>query len=132
MYNQDHKLVGKSGGGEEGRMRIRKAQMQVFRDLGMNRFVQDLVAHLQANFSEDLARQAVQKHEIEPFVRAGIQKAASYGIETRENVRGFVELMALLGAGFDSDAEHSSLGEILREPGLTGREKMDFISAQLS
>jgi len=113
-------------------MRIRKAQMQVFRDLGTNRFVQDLVAHLEANFPDDLTRQGVEKHETEPFARAGIKKAAGYGIEAREDVREFVEMMALLGAGFDGDTRYASLGEILREPDLTGREKLDFISAQLS
>lgn len=80
-----------------------------------------------SRFAENLRTYGVGDQEIFDFVRYGMQRARSWGVEYREDISLFLETMMLLGPQFDEDPAIPEVRRILEAPSYRGDEKMEQI-----
>lgn len=105
---------------------IRKEQMQALREVARERFVKKMMTHLRRDFSEQ-TRELSEK-ELRDLVDEGMEQASEYDLEMRNDVRRYLECVAVYGPGFDTKAETAWAGRILRDNSLSGTRKMDRIA----
>ena len=79
--------------------RIRVEQKAAFREDALRQFEEQMVAHVQRCFAANA--QQVGESELRTLIRAGIQRAARYGVVDRRDVARFIDLMVVFGADFD-------------------------------
>lgn len=104
---------------------IRKEQWDVLSKYMVDQFVDRALAYLQRAFPEQT--KDIPEQELRSIIRAGIDKAESYGITDEVDVERFLECMVRYGSDFDTDPETSWAGQILHDESLTGTEKMNQI-----
>jgi hypothetical protein len=112
-------------------MRIRKEQMAVFHRESMRLFKEETVERL---------RRFAPKHFEQPgeaaarrAVDVGVERAFSYGLTAQSAVRFYIEMMFILGSGFDKDPMFPWAGEILNDPTTTDQyHKTDRLYERLS
>lgn len=102
---------------------IREEQMKVFQADMLQKFEDRMVVHLKTNFHREIENTIA--HNLRVIVRAGIEKAAEYDITTENDIRCYLEYMAIYGADFDTAPKTSWAGDILRLEDIDGTEKMD-------
>lgn len=90
---------------------IRRHQAALFTQLAVDRFVDELLAHFRAHLPGHAA--ALGDEGTRSAIRYGIGRARSYGIESEAGARVFVQLMFVLGPGFDADPKLPWAAEIL-------------------
>lgn len=104
-------------------MKIRDEQ---FTELGKSyekRFVEKMLRHLRAMFTEKLAPQS--DDEVRELIRHGIDNAADYEITIEYDVSRFIEYMVTFGEDFDIEEKTYWAGNILNKKENNGTEKMD-------
>ena len=82
--------------------------------------------HLRSNFLEQTKN--LPEHVLREMIRSGINKAETYEVTDEVDVERFLECMVRYGEDFDNDPKTSWAGEILRDEGFNGREKMNRIN----
>jgi hypothetical protein len=80
---------------------IRPEQSAMFVQAAVDRFAGEMVAHFREHLPEPFA--ALGEEGVREAVRYGIGQARSYRIESEAGVRVFIQLMFVLGPGFDTD-----------------------------
>ncbi len=105
---------------------IREEQMKVFQASMLKKFEDKMVIHLRSNFSKEIENTIA--HNLRVIVRAGIENAAKYDVTTEDDIRCYLEYMAIYGPDFDTNPKTSWAGDILRLKSIDGAEKMDRIS----
>ena len=99
---------------------IRKEQMEAFELASAPRFTDAAREHLQAAFPKHCAQ--LGDAGIRETVRYGIGKAGTYGVVTQAGVSLFLDLMLLLGRGFDTDFQLPWAAEILTDATLSDEQ----------
>jgi hypothetical protein len=105
-------------------MKIRDEQMAVFRREAMRQFKDHTV---------DRLRSFAPKHFVQPgkigvrqAVNVGVERALAYGLTAQSAVHFYIEMMFILGSGFDRDPMFPWAGEILNDPAIVSQyEKTD-------
>ena len=95
---------------------IRREQMDLFEQEAVRNFENRMLAHLQECFpkhSKFLGEPGVRQ-----VIRCGLERAKGYGLETERGLRLYVDLMFLLGSGFDADPQLPWAAEILNDKKL--------------
>ena len=110
---------------------LRRAQLTAIEAAFAGRFVDELAAHLRANFRPYLDRQGVADRDVERFVRDGLTAADGFEITGEADLKLFVEVAALLGPGFHDDPKYPWARDVLNRPGWSGTAKMDAVEAHL-
>lgn len=94
-------------------LRIRAEQNEVFKQAAVRRFEGEMIVHL---------RQFAPKHfkileegDIRKVVRSALERAPQYGLTSERSIRYYVEVMLMLGSGFDSDPQMPWSAEILND-----------------
>jgi hypothetical protein len=103
-------------------MVIRQQQMAAFARAMQNRFEQQMLVHLHANFQNHIGD--LSDEQVLRLIRDGIDESATHGIRAEGDVARYIEFLVIYGPGFQS------LGwaaEILATPSLDGAGKMDQI-----
>ena len=96
---------------------IREAQRKPLRELALRAFESRMVEHL-FGFSPQHCR-GIGEAAVRDVVRRGIERAARYAFTQRGPVRFYLELMLLMGSGFDTDPQlPRAMAEILRSGGV--------------
>lgn len=90
---------------------IRGEQVEAFQAERRLDFHAEMAAHLRA-FSPALCK-TLRPSALDAIVREGVARAEQYGLTYRGPVRLFLELMLLLGSGFDADLQYPWAGETL-------------------
>jgi hypothetical protein len=102
--------------------------------------MQALSQYMLASYQERMARRIAADFPVEfeklgdkvgDFIRQGIEKAGSYGIEAESDVSRYIDLTLRFGAGFESLDKMKWAAVILEDESISGRAKMDFIYSQL-
>lgn len=109
---------------------IRPAQMEVFRRHAVDRFVDRMVRHVAAEYParyEELG-DAYCEH----FVRATIDRAATYRIDREGAVAVFMELLLDYGDDLELAPDREWVMNILENTGLRGSAKVDMIRERVS
>ena len=90
---------------------IREEQVEVFRQVALENFENDMVTHSK-EFTPGLCK-VLGDEQLRVVLRQAIQQAESYGFTNKGPVRLYIELMFLFGSDFDTDPQYPALGEIL-------------------
>lgn len=104
-------------------LKIRKDQMNALSEPMGDRFVDGLVEFLREEF-EDARRE--RPDDLKPPVREQIEKARSYGLESKEQIATYVTAAWLLGPEFD--AEFPAARDVLTSSAYTPDEKSDWLA----
>src|SRR4051812_25743958 len=102
-------------------MQIREKQMDAFADSMLQQFENKMVAHLRSRFAKQLA--ATSDGELKAKVHKGIERAESYGVTAKYDVRRYLEYTVEYGPEFDTATQWA--GPILKAKGLSGDKKMN-------
>ena len=95
---------------------IRPEQMTAFRQAAVFKFQTELAGHAQ-QFIPNHAK-LVSERCVRQAVELGFERAQTFGFTQRGPIRFYVELMLMLGSGFDTDPQLPWAGKTLRgEPG---------------
>lgn len=113
-------------GGISVMLRIRKEQMDVFRQYMLEQFEDKMVVHLNKYFSGRCAE--LGEDGVRETIRYGISQAEKYGIVIESDVSRYINLMFTFGRDFDKDPTLSWAAKILNDHDLIGRrQKMDAL-----
>jgi hypothetical protein len=104
---------------------IRREQQQAFTQAALQRFENEMVAHLRASFPDQAGK--MEEAELRALIRASIEVAAKYGVNEEFDVRRYLEYVFCYGPDFGLNSRTTWAGEILCNSGLTGAEKMNRI-----
>jgi hypothetical protein len=111
---------------------IRKEQIdELLKNKGED-FVERMEEHLKVNFSKELAKNSLQVKDLKLIILNSIENANEYNIEYENDMILYIECVALLGPGFDTNNKYPQVIEILNRKNLTGNEKMDQINEFLT
>jgi hypothetical protein len=108
-------------------LKIRETQLKALSEYTLRQFESRMVIHLRANFSEQT--KSLSAAELQTTVHLGVGTASSYLVTTEDDVRRYLEYVAMYGVDFDTNPLCAWAYEILRTPELNGAEKMDRIDA---
>lgn len=106
-------------------MIIRNAQMETFREYSMQGYETRMLPHLRDLFPE--AVEELGEEETREVIRAGVEMAAGYGIETEQDVGQFLTLMFLHSFEFDCDDSLPGAHQILTRPGLEPEQRLELL-----
>lgn len=95
---------------------IRKEQFDVFRQLALHNFEDEMFLHLK-QFNPKHT-EIVSEPNVRQVIRKGMERAKKYGLTKRGPVRFYIELMYMLGSDFDTDPQYPWAEEILNDPGI--------------
>jgi hypothetical protein len=105
---------------------IRSEQMKVLGDYMLDAFVARMIKHLQTEFPDQTSHR--NELEFREFVRAGVNKAASFDVHLSDNIESFLEFITVFGADFQSNSELSWATVILEDGTIDETEKLNRIS----
>lgn len=105
---------------------IRQEQFDALSAGLLEQFEDRMVADLRNDFPNQTA--ATPEAPLRVQVRAGIEKARTYGVVDEFDIERYLQCMVLHGQDFDVTPRTAWAGEILRTPGLPGDKKMDQIN----
>ena len=111
---------------------IRKEQIEEILKNREEDFVERMVEHLKKNFSKEIAKNGLQVKDLNLVILNGIESANEYGIEYENDMILYIECIALLGLGFDTNNKYPQVIEILNRKDLSGNRKMDQINEFLT
>jgi len=98
-------------------LRIRKEQYDSLVQQAVRDFENRMYAHVTKVFPDEC--KALGEEGVRRSIKEGIERAARYGIEVEQDVARYIDLMFILGHGFDKDAELPWAGEILEDRNLS-------------
>ena len=101
---------------------VRKDQMAVLSEYIQREFEDRTAESLRKLYPEKVV--AMGDGKLRELIRAGVKKAASYGIQAESDVQRYVELMVKFSPDFDTNAATSWAGEILGLRSIDGPRKM--------
>lgn len=93
---------------------MRQDQVEAFRQYHLQKFENDMVAHLQKFAPKHW--QAIGEQTGRQVIRLGIEQAKKYGFTNRGPVRFYIELMFLFGSYFDTDPQFPWVRSVLHDP----------------
>ncbi len=105
---------------------IRDAQSAVLDRSLADRFLDELVKHLQTDLTEPAA-QVGDKDALRDFVKLAMEKSAAYGIESRGGVAIMAELMVQFGENLQWSPLREWSFNILDTPRLPGQLKIETV-----
>lgn len=107
-------------------------RQQQFAALGMARDVKlepEFARHLQTHFPAAFA--AMDADELSRYVRRGLEKARSYGLDSPRDFFRFLNLCAAYGADFDAERRHSWMREALLDAAVTSpSDRLRLLTAE--
>ncbi|RLC02549.1 MAG: hypothetical protein DRH34_07185 [Deltaproteobacteria bacterium] len=100
---------------------IRKEQMEVFQQVSLRNFENNMIRHLQ-DFSPNLSK-ALGEDGVRDVVRLGIKQAEQYGFTNYGPVQFYIEMMFMLGSYFDTDCQLPWAARILNDPEIENQDE---------
>lgn len=107
---------------------LRTEQAAALSDPAAGEFACRLLAHVKAVLPGALA--AISDDEARRIVRSGIERARLHGIGLEFDVLRFVDLVFILGEGFDTDAAYPWAAAILDRADLAPSAKVDRLTEE--
>jgi len=92
---------------------IRKEQMDIFRQVALQRFEDEMLAHSQ-NFAPELCT-VIGENQLRLAIRSAITRAKAYGFTSRGSIRLFIEMMFLFGSSLDTDPQYPWTATLLAD-----------------
>jgi hypothetical protein len=110
-------------------LRIRKEQMDAFKEYMLKQFEDKMVIHLNKYFAGPCGE--LGEEGVREAIHHGVNQAETYGIVVEYDVSRYINLMFTFGRDFDKDPTLSWAASILNDQNLLGRrQKMDALYAE--
>jgi hypothetical protein len=109
---------------------VRDAQLAIFRQASIQRFIGNLLAFLAAEYPGHLAR--FKPAEARAFVEASIVAAQQFRIQTQGSVGAFIELRLIYGENLERAPDRQWARNILAHPTLPDYIKVGAVQDRLS
>ena len=106
-------------------LKIRPEQMEIFKQIEIKNFENRMVKHLRSTFPSQTKMSNDDK--LLELIRVGIDRSLKYGITMEWDIRRYLECSVLYGWDFDESPKTKWATDILNDPNLDAREKMDKI-----
>lgn len=113
-----------------GRFVISPAMLAALEAASLRRLAERLAPSIGERLADSLSVQGIAPDAVHCFVVQALQAAWGFGIRAEDDLEGFVELAAVLGAGFPDDPAHPWAATILRNATLTGTAKVALLLEQ--
>ncbi len=110
-------------------MVIRSEQFSALEQAHRQSYVVSNAARLRRDFPEELRQRGIDSPQLEVLVRQAIADAAQYGVDAGEDLRLYLDCIALLGPGFDRAVGWAA--RILGRDDVDGGQKMGEINDYL-
>ena len=110
-------------------LRIRQAQIDAFGQTMATQFEAVVYKYLTKTYPEKTT--ALGEQKVRESIRAGIQRAAQYGITAEFDVGRFIDLMYLISPNFDSDPGAPWVRPTLASPLMKPAVRMDVVCDRL-
>lgn len=107
---------------------IRRAQQQVLAEATRPTFAENVAAHLREVWPE--ATREMDAETLRAWVSWGVERGARYELVTEYEVGLFLDLTWALGTSFDENDAFPWAREILTDPALDGRRRIDALAAR--
>jgi hypothetical protein len=104
---------------------IRKDQIQAFEKVFLRNFEKEIYTHLRESMTDFV--ESMDDKTLLEFVQEKIKKGESYGIETRYDLRRFIECVLMLHSDSENLEELPWVSAILFNQDISGTEKMDAL-----
>lgn len=104
---------------------IRSEQMET---LSVRGFEDRTLPHLQEFFPRHHA--VLGEERLRHVISLGLGKARSYGVNAESNIRSYIDLMCLLGSGFDADPQMPWAAKILNDRTATETDRIKHLYAK--
>lgn len=111
-----------------GMLVIRKEQRDVLREYMKHAFQVRMLKHLRENFQQNT--KDISEDDLLTTIRAGIDKAVSYGIKYESDLQTFLECIICFGHDFDTNPTIEWAGKVLRDKRFNASEKMHMLNKQ--
>jgi hypothetical protein len=108
---------------------IHKTQIDALTRVGVDEFVERMVAHLERVFPEESAARG--KAELSAMIYEGITRAASWRIEREYHICLYLDVMMALGPRFDEDPTIPWARELLEDPALGPGAGIDILHSRV-
>ena len=108
---------------------VREAQVEAMLEPMRRRFVEGTRAWLRGKWARKL--ELVKDDDLRKTIRAGMDRAMKYGIDTEASMSLFIELMVAIAPDFDDRPEAGWLKGFLENPRVPAAEKAEFVHRQL-
>lgn len=102
-------------------LKIRNEQMETFERADAPHFEPRTIRHLKEAFPKHC--EFLGEDGIHTIVRYGVKQASAYGLTNQSGVGLFIDLVLLLGRGFDTDPQLSWAAEILNDKSRTDQNE---------
>lgn len=110
-------------------MLIRKEQMEALEDAQRDAFETRMLARLRQYFPKH--PEFLEERQLRKLIRLSVERSASYGMSSERSATLYLDLMCVLGAGFDQDPLLPWTQEILQDPAFPSQvERMNALYSQ--
>lgn len=109
-------------------LKIRKEQSDALSRSLVDRFVRQVVSHLEDDLKEYIDRLGIDDGNLEDFVRLGMEKSKNYGIVFEEDIERYIECMVVFGPDFDHNLKYPWAENILNDKEKDGEQKVEELS----
>ena len=110
-------------------LNIRKEQSEILKSRAMDSFKERLRLHLTKKFSDLEIIQDEDK--LKELVETSVEKATGYGIQSKDDIRKFAEILVSIGLDFDSRKEFQWMQKILGDHRRSSYSKLSSIDNYL-
>ncbi len=105
---------------------IREEQMQVLRTHRFDLFLSNMMAYLRESYPG--WAKSMDDMELAAFVKDSIQKANGLGVQTTDNLRGFLDFCVIAGSDFLSDSSFGWAKNVLASEEQDETEKINRLN----
>jgi hypothetical protein len=108
---------------------VRDAQIEAMVEPMRRRFVEGIRAWLRDEYARKL--ETTSDDELRALVRAGMDRAMQYGIDTEASMSLIVELTVAVGLDFDARENGTWLKNFLENPKIPAQQKAEYVHRKL-
>ena len=104
-------------------LKIRKEQMEAFKNDNLRKFADRMALHLKKFWPEEC--KSLGEKGVRDSIMTGIKNAEKYGIVIEYDVASYIDMMYALCFDFDTNPRTNWAGRILNNPNLPAHAKIE-------
>jgi len=114
---------------EGSRLVIRESQMRAFEEAGARGFEDRMVERLRSNFPNH--EKNLGENQLRVMVRLAVDRARNHWLTTERSIALYLDLMCVLGSGFDDDPQYPWAAALLADRSFpTQDERIDLLHSR--
>ncbi|HIJ70408.1 MAG TPA: hypothetical protein HPP87_03490 [Planctomycetes bacterium] len=102
-------------------LKIRKEQYEELAKVALKQFENTMVEHIQAHFPKPA--QISGEKAVRTTIQYGFERSKTYGFKTEHEVCLYIDLMIILGSGFDTEPQLPWISQLLKSEDFSNASK---------